>query len=194
MPVSTKKEEAFKLSLRIALTSAALASVGHRCTMTELATIVGCYRATIRKNADLCDAVLSTPPALQRARIAEAIDILSKLNQQLTYSAIAAIAGCGTTTIQRNRDLWEHVIPKKSCISIRDSKKLAPQSKEIWRERVRNLVSLDSDSLQLKERQGLQAHLSWFASFAPTPADTVWCNDLVQSLERHEAPEEAIAN
>lgn len=194
--VPTKNKESFKISLRIALTSAALASLDQRCTISELARIVGCHQSTIRKNADLCGVVLAGRPNL-RARIAEAIELLSASNQRLTYAAIAAIAKCGLTTVQINRDLWEHLIPKQSFFSVRDSKKLMPQSDpptEIWRMRVRNLISLNNDSLQLKERQELIVRLSWFASIAPTQEDIVWCKSVMQSLERKQAPREAVAS
>lgn len=174
--------------------SAALTSVGQLCTVTELAAIVGCHRSTIRKNADLCVIVLVRIDRghPSRARIAEAVELLSKSNQLLTYSTIAAVAKCGTTTVQRNRDLWEHLVPKKQIAS----KKLADPTShpnEIWREGVRNVISLDNDFLQLKERQELIVRLSWFASIAPTSEDVVWCIREMQTLER-KSPREAVAS
>ncbi|MBX9720019.1 MAG: hypothetical protein K2X81_01385 [Candidatus Obscuribacterales bacterium] len=177
------------------MTSAALASVGQQCTVTELAAIVGCHRSTIRKNADVCALVLFRVDRGHptRARIAEAVEILSKSNQLLTYSTIAAIAKCGTTTVQRNRELWEHLVPKKQIAS----KKLADPAahpNEIWREGVQNVISLDNDSLQLKERQELILRLSWFASIAPTSEDVVWCIREMQSMEPKQASREAVAS
>jgi len=195
--VSSKKHS-LKLPLRIALIGAALASTDQRCTVNELAKIVGCDRSTIRRHTDLCDIALARRSDL-RSRISKAIEMLLKSNQRLTYPAIAAAAGCAYTSVQKHRDLWEHIVPRKNSTraDTRNSDKAikAPKtSGEVWRMHILNLLSLNNESLLLNERKELIVRLCWFASFAPTPTDAAWCNEAIQSVKSHQPLIKTIAS
>ena len=105
------KTFSFKIRLRLALTSAALAILGQKVSRRELGRIVGCCSQVITKNIDVCAQVLTPINRNPRADISSAINRISESGERVSLRAIMKYARCSNGTLQKHRDLWEHLVP-----------------------------------------------------------------------------------